>query len=199
MIIDVGGGKTDIAVVSLGGVVSSVSVSTAGNEIDNAIIKYLSEKFRFLIGINTAESIKKNSCNLYCPNKGKKMVLNGENMLSGMPDKLEINECDIYEAVYDCIGFIADSAKEIIENLQPELVSDIIDNGIYLTGGCAAVRGFSECLTSLLMVKCHAEKSAFYCAARGASMAFAKTAYLNDGFTRISMYNNSYSNCFGGL
>ncbi len=141
MVVDIGGGTCDVAVISLGGIVRSSSTKVAGNKIDQAIIKYVQNKYKILLGEKTAEQVKIDLANVFNPKGEKKQIVKGRNLLKGLPEKLEISDLDIYEAISDCADDIIDTIKNVLEQTPPELVGDIYTNGILLTGGGALLGG----------------------------------------------------------
>lgn len=145
MIVDIGGGTTDIAVLSLGEIVTSTSIKIAGNKFDNDIIKYIKDKYKLLIGERTAEAIKKEIGNVYNSNNKEKMLVKGRNLINGLPKSISITQLEIEEALEEAIYEIIRSIKQVLENTPPELSADIINNGIVLTGGGSLLPGI-DCL-----------------------------------------------------
>ena len=137
MVLDIGGGTTDIAVLSLNGIVSSSSVKVAGNAMNQDIIKYIREKYKLLIGEPTAEDIKINFANVYKPSKKEKMEIKGRNLLTGLPDTIEMNQEEVKEALKESMNKIIKSTKSVLEQTPPELAADIVEKGVILTGGGA--------------------------------------------------------------
>ena len=137
MVVDIGGGTTDIAVVSLNGIVVSHSVTTAGNKFDQAILKYISARHKLLIGERTAENIKKKITNVYNPGVKRKMKIGGKNFFTGMPQSMEITELDVYIAIEEHLSDIVEAIRCVFEQTPPELIKDIYEDGIVLTGGGA--------------------------------------------------------------
>lgn len=137
MVVDVGGGTTDIAVISLSGVVFSRSLSVAGNSFDEAIIQYLKRKYNFMIGEHTAEKVKIKLASASKLGTQRTMEVRGRNLSHGIPSTLRINDSEIREAVANCVDSIMQAIREALENTPPELSGDICDRGIVLTGGGA--------------------------------------------------------------
>ena len=150
MIVDIGGGTTDIAVLSLGGIVTSKSIKVAGNTFDEDIINYIKEKHKVIIGENTAEDIKKEIGTVLKDNKT--LSVTGRNVNTGLPDTLTISSLDVSEAVNNDIKKIIDSVKTVLENTPPELCSDIKEKGIILTGGGSMISGLVERLRKELKI-----------------------------------------------
>ncbi len=170
MVIDIGGGTTDIAVLSLGGIVTSASIKTAGNTFDTDIVKYIKDKYKLLIGDRTAEEIKITIGNVYKADEKEKMQVRGRDMVSGLPSTISITSKEVEEALKDSIDTIIHTAKSVLEKTPPELSADIIDKGIVITGGGALIRGFSELLSHELKVPVFIAESPLTCVVEGAGM-----------------------------
>jgi len=167
MVLDIGGGTTDIAVLSLKNIVSSESIKIAGNAMDKDIIKYIKEKYRLLIGEQTAEDIKINFTNVYDPDKKKKLEVKGRNLDTGLPDSIEITQEETKEALKDSIKRIIKATTNVLEETPPELSADIVDKGIILTGGGANLTGFQELLEEELKVPILMAETPLTCVAEG--------------------------------
>ncbi len=188
MVVDIGGGTTDIAVASLGGIVRSSSIKIAGNKIDQAIIKHISHKYKILLGEKTAESVKIELTNLHNPTGKVKKQIKGMNLLKGLPEMIEISELDVKEAIYDCAIGIIEAIRSVLEVTPPELVGDIYSNGILLTGGGALLGGFRELVEEKLNVKCNVADEPLLCVAKGTRLSFQLAEKLSEGFEEISLY-----------
>lgn len=140
MIVDIGGGTTEVAVISLAGIVHSVSVRTAGDKMDEAILNYIKRKYNLLIGDRTAEQIKINIGCAYPDNEDKSMEVKGRDLIAGIPKTLVIGQEEIREALQEPIGAIVDAVKQTLEQTPPELAADIVDKGVVLAGGGSLVR-----------------------------------------------------------
>lgn len=167
MVIDIGGGTTDIAVLSLGGIVTSSSIKIAGNTFDNDIVKYIKEKYKLLIGDRTAEDIKLTIGTVYKGDKNKKMEVRGRNLVSGLPSTITISSSEIEEALKESVNIIIETAKKVLEETPPELSADIINKGIILTGGGALIEGLDELLQKELNVPIFIAESPLTCVAEG--------------------------------
>ena len=141
MVVDVGGGTTDIAVISLGGIVYSESVKVAGDRMDDAIMNYIKKKYNLLIGEHMAERIKFEIGSAYPFEERKTMMIKGRDLISGIPRTLVVDDAEIREALQEPIGTIVNAIKVALENTPPELAGDIIDRGIVLTGGGSLLKG----------------------------------------------------------
>ncbi len=144
MIVDVGGGTTDVAVISLSGIVYSRSVRVAGNEMDEAIMQYLKRKYNLLIGERTAEHIKIQVGSAYPLDKPLTVEIKGRNLIEGVPKTLTVDDSEIREALSECVATILNAIRVALERTPPELSADISDRGIVLTGGCALLKNLDR-------------------------------------------------------
>jgi rod shape-determining protein MreB len=144
MVVDIGGGTTDIAVISLSGIVYSRSVRMAGNQMDEAIMNYLKRKYNLLIGERTAERIKLEIGSAYVLDKPITMEVKGRGLIEGVPKTITVNDSEIREAVSECVYTIVNAIRVALERTPPELSGDISDNGVVLTGGGALLRDFDK-------------------------------------------------------
>jgi rod shape-determining protein MreB len=146
MIVDIGGGTTEIALISLGGVVVSKSLRVAGDEMDEDIINYLRMRYNLLLGSRTAEEIKVSEGSAYPIGKESKIFVRGRDLASGLPSKINVSTAEIREALSNTLRSIIEAIKDVVEESPPELVSDIAEKGIYLTGGGALLKGLPQLL-----------------------------------------------------
>ena len=167
MVIDIGGGTTDIAILSLNDIVSSTSVRIAGNVFDQDIIKYIKEKYKLLIGERTAEDIKIEFSNIFDPNKKEKLEVRGRNLITGLPDTIEITQDETKLALEESIQKIVKATTNVLEQTPPELSGDIVEKGIVLTGGGAMLKGLPELLEKELQVPILIAESPLTCVAEG--------------------------------
>jgi rod shape-determining protein MreB and related proteins len=144
MVVDIGGGTTDVAVISLSGIVYSRSVRVAGNEIDEAIIQYLKRKYNLLIGERTAEQIKMQIGSAYPLDKPLTMEIKGRNLIEGVPKTITVDDSEIREAISECVATILNAIRVALERTPPELSADISDRGIVLTGGGALLKNLDK-------------------------------------------------------
>ena len=152
MVIDIGGGTTDIAILSLGGIVTSSSINTAGNTLDNDIAKYIKDKYKLLVGERTAEEIKITIGTVFPGSKQEKMEVRGRDLVTGLPHTVTITSDEIEEALRESVYIIIQAAKSVLEQTPPELSADIIDKGIVITGGGALIDGMDKLLAHELKV-----------------------------------------------
>ncbi|MCL4354584.1 rod shape-determining protein [Patescibacteria group bacterium] len=173
MVVDIGGGSTECAVISLGGVVVHNSVRVGGNKIDEAIANYAKKKFNLLIGERTAEEIKINIANAIVEKdkEEKKMEIRGRDSISGLPRTIELTESAVNEAISPVLGDIIKGVKGVLEETPPELASDIIDKGIIMSGGTSLLVNFDKLMTRTTGVPCHVAEDAILCVVRGTGVA----------------------------
>lgn len=171
MVVDIGGGTTDVAVISLGGIVSSASVKCAGNRIDNAIIDYIKKTFNLAIGEKTAEQIKIKIGSAIFLEEELEMKIKGRDFLTGLPRAAEIKTNEIVKAINKELREIIKAIKDVLQETPPELASDIIDSGITVTGGSSMLRNLPELVYRRTGVKANLAKDPYYCVAKGTGIA----------------------------
>lgn len=152
MVIDIGGGTTDIAVISLGGIVRSKNLKVAGDKLNNDIINYIRSEFKILIGERTAEQIKIDICKILPDKDSLESSIRGRDLVSGLPREVIITESDIREAIAQSIDTIIEATREVLETTPPEVLSDIMRFGIYVTGGGALIRGIDTVFSQELQI-----------------------------------------------
>jgi len=175
MVVDIGGGSTEAAVISLGGVVVHNSVRTAGNKIDEAIATYIKKKFNLLVGERTAEEIKITIGNAF-PTEAerknpRKMEIRGRDTVTGLPRAIELTEIQVSEALFPVLQEMITGIKKVLEDTPPELASDIIDKGIVMSGGTSLLHNFDKLMTHMTGVPCHVAEDALLCVVRGTGVA----------------------------
>lgn len=173
MVVDIGGGTSEMAVISLGGVVSSTSVRIGGNKLDLAILEYIRKKYGLVIGERTAEEMKiKVGSALYLDEDSVlTMEINGRDAVSGLPKTMEINSNDVTAAISSELEIILNTAKKILQQTPPELVADIIDKGIVLTGGTSLLRNIDQLFSRALGVSAYVADDPLLCVAKGTGIA----------------------------
>lgn len=175
MIVNIGGGSTESAVISLGGVVVHSSVRVAGNKIDEAIANYVKRKHNLLIGETTSEVIKieigNASVNTVKGAKIKQMEVRGRDTVNGLPRTVILDESTVSEAIKPILMEIVKGVKDVLEKCPPELASDIIDKGIMMSGGTSLLSNFDKMMTDLTGVPCHVAEDALLCVVRGTGVA----------------------------
>ena len=179
MVIDIGGGTTDIAILSLGGIVESRSIRIAGNAFDNDIIKYIKDKYKLLVGERTAEDIKISIGTVFPGNKDEKMEVRGRDLVTGLPHTITLSSDEVEEALRESLYIIVNTAKQVLEQTPPELSADIIDKGIVLTGGGSLVHGISDLLAHELKVPVFVAESPLTCVAEGTGILLSNLHLLN--------------------
>ena len=182
MVVDMGGGSTECAVISLGGVVVHHSVRVGGNKIDEAIANYTKKKFNLLIGERTAEEIKIEIGTALCENPpggeagkaealSKKIEIRGRDSITGLPRTIELTQEQVNEAIMPVLLEIVQGVKGVLEQTPPELASDIIDKGIVMSGGTSLLNNFDKLMTKQTGVPCHVAEDALLCVVRGTGVA----------------------------
>ncbi|KKU02747.1 MAG: Rod shape-determining protein mreB [Candidatus Amesbacteria bacterium GW2011_GWB1_47_26] len=171
MIMDIGGGSAEAAVISLGGVVVHKSVRVAGNKIDEAIATYLRRKYNLLVGETTAEGVKLKIGSAIVLEKLEEMEVKGRDNVTGLPRAVTITSTEITEAIRPTLLAIIGAAKGVLEETPPELASDIIDKGIVMSGGTSNLRHLDRLMTELTGVPCHVTEDALLCVVRGTGVA----------------------------
>ncbi len=180
MIIDIGGGTTDIAILSLGSIVDSNSIKVAGNTFDKAIIDYIKSKYDLLIGEKTAEEIKLKLGAIKDIDKNNFMEIKGRSISEGMPKTITITEEEIKEALMPEVNKIKDEIKKVLENTQPELSSDIVDKGIIITGGGALIKGIAEYIEDNIKIPIYIAENPLTCVAEGCGIILNNPKYLDN-------------------
>ncbi len=171
MVVDIGGGTTDIAVISLGGIVISQSLRVAGNKMDEAIIRHIRNTYNLMIGEPTAEEVKIKVGSAYPLEQELKMQIRGRDLVAGLPKTVEITSDEIREALAEPVRQIAEKLYTVLEDTPPELSSDIIERGITLTGGGALLRGLDKLLQSATDIPVRVADNALHCVAIGTGRA----------------------------
>ena len=171
MVIDVGGGTTDVAVLSLGGIVLSESLRVAGDNFDDAIVRYVRRNYNILIGERTAEEIKKTIGTVYPPAENKEIDVRGRDMLTGLPKTIRLTSEETLAAMSEPVQAILQCVKEVLERVPPELSSDIIDKGAVLTGGGALVQGLDTLFSQELGIPVYVSEQALTAVALGTGKA----------------------------
>jgi len=167
MIVDIGGGTTEVAVISLSGIVYSQSVRIAGDEMDEAITQYLKRKYNLLIGERTSENIKIQIGSAYPFDEPRKMDIKGRDLVDGIPKTLTINDSDIREALHDPVFSIVDAVKTALERTPPELSADIAEKGIVLAGGGALLHGLDTLISLETHLKVRVADDPLFCVVLG--------------------------------
>ncbi|CAM4281529.1 MULTISPECIES: rod shape-determining protein [Paenibacillus] len=167
MVVDIGGGTTDVAVLSMNDIVTASSIKVAGDKFDEAILKYIKQKYKLLIGERTAEDIKVSIGSVRPGGMKAEMDIRGRDMVSGLPQTLTITSGEVKEALWDPVSMIVAAAKSVLERTPPELSADVIDRGVVLTGGGALLNGLDELLSEELHVPVWVAEDPMHCVVKG--------------------------------
>ena len=180
MVVDIGGGTSEVAVISLGGIVTSRSVRIAGDKFDEAILGYIKKNYNILVGERTAENIKIACGSAYPLEKELTYEVSGRNLLNGLPENLNISSEEVREALSEPLSHILDAIKATLEKTPPELSSDIMEKGIVLTGGGALIRGIDELISHETGMPVHIAENPLDCVAAGAGKVLEDKEHLQD-------------------
>ena len=186
MVVDVGGGTTDIAVLSMNGVAMSSSLKVAGDAFDDSIIRYVRRQHQMVIGQVTAEEIKIQIGEVYPRGEELTMNVKGRDAKTGMPKMVTLSSKEIYEVLRRPARMIADEVMEVLEQTSPELVSDVAENGITLTGGCSQLWGFAELLMERTGIACIVADDPDSCTAYGCGKSLAWINHMEEGPINIA-------------
>ncbi len=171
MIIDIGGGTSEIAVIALGDIVASTSVRVGGNKMDQAIASFIRKKYNLVVGEATAENIKTRVGSALPLKKELKMEVSGCNTITGLPESIMISSSDVVMGVREVLGEIIAAVKTVLQNTPPELAADVMDKGIVMTGGGSMLRAFDKMLTKITGVPCQVAEDPLLCVVKGTGIA----------------------------
>lgn len=180
MVIDIGGGTADIAVISLGGVISSKNVRIAGDKLNDDIASYIRSEFKIIIGEKTAETIKVTICSLLPEENPLETQARGRDLITGLPREVVVTDSDIREAVSHSIERLVSATKEVLEITPPEILSDIMHRGIYLAGGGALIKGFAQILKEEVKMPVYMADDPLTCVVRGTGIILEKLGKFRD-------------------
>lgn len=184
MIVDIGGGTTEVAVISMGGIVTAGSIRVAGDEMDDAIIAYIKKTYNLSVGYQSAENIKMEIGAAYMPVKGSTYMIKGRDLLTGLPKNVEITSEEIVEALSEPVSAIVEAVKNCLEKTPPELAADIMDRGIMMAGGGSLLRNLDRLIADQTGIPVHLAEDPLSCVALGTGMVLEneeilkKIAYL---------------------
>ena len=181
MVVDIGGGTTEVAVMSMSGVVVSRSLRVAGDEMDQDVVQYLRNKYNLLIGESIAEQIKWNIGSAYPLSTEKTMDVRGRNLVTGLPETIQVSSVEMRDALSTSVQVIVDTVRDALDEIPPEIVADLMDVGICLAGGGALLQGLADRLSDELRLRVWVAEDPLTCVARGAGMIF-------DDFEVLSRY-----------
>lgn len=180
MVIDMGGGTTDIAVISLGGIVVSRSIKVAGDKFDEAIVRYIRKKYNVMIGVRSAEELKINIGTAFPIEEDKFMEIRGRNLVTGLPKNLTISSTDMLEALEETVTAVADAVHSVLEKTPPELAADISEKGIVMTGGACLLHGLDKLISKRTGVSVYIAEEAISCVAKGTGKSLEQIDILAD-------------------
>ncbi|BBH25087.1 MreB-like protein [Intestinibaculum porci] len=178
MVVDIGGGTTDVAVLSLGDIVTSQSLKIAGNRMDSEIVKYVKDKYKLLIGDSTAEHVKMQIGCAFDGDPDNKVDCRGRDIVTGLPKTIQISEAEVEEALHEVCAAILASAKQVLEQTPPELSADIVNKGVFLTGGGALLHNLDKFMEQGLKVPVFVADHPLNCVAEGCGVMLENTEYL---------------------
>ncbi len=181
MVVDIGGGTTEVAVLSMAGVVASRSLRVAGDEMNEEVVQYLRNKYNLLVGLGVAEQVKWNIGSAYPLPTEKTMEVRGRNLVNGLPETIEISSVEMREALSGSVRVIVDTVRDALDEIPPEIVADLMDVGICLAGGGALLQGLSDRLSDELKLRVWVAEDPLTCVARGAGM-------ILEDFDRFNRY-----------
>ncbi len=190
MIIDMGGGTTDIAVISLGGIVVSRSIKVAGDKCDDAIVRYVRKKYNVMIGLRSAEELKMSIGAAFPADEEMYMEVRGRNLVTGLPVNLTISTSDMLEALEETITSIADAVHSVLEKTPPELAADISEKGIIMTGGGCLIKGMDKLLEKRTGLIVHIAEDAVSCVAKGTGQSLEHMDVLKDSLITDNIKTN---------
>ncbi len=186
MIIDIGGGTSDIAVISLGGVVRSKNLRIAGDKLNADIISYIRSEFKILIGEKTAESVKIAIGSVIPGDVSMEAVIKGRDLVTGLPKEVVITDADVREAISQSIDTLVEAVREVLETTPPEILADVMHRGVYLTGGGALIKGLAELLNEYIKIPVYIAEDPLTAVARGTGIiledvnAFKEVLIVNE-------------------
>ncbi len=183
MVVDIGGGTTEVAVISLGGIVTSRSIRIGGDEMDEAIVQYVKRMYNLLIGERTAEDVKISIGSAIAPDKEEAYELRGRDLVSGLPKTVVVTSTQIQQALSEPVAGIVEAVKVTLEKTPPELASDIMDRGIVMTGGGSLLRNLDKLLSQETGMPVYVAEDALSCVALGTGKAVENVDALKRGFT----------------
>ena len=170
MVVDIGGGTTEVAVISLGGIVASKSITTAGDKMDEAIVNYMKRNYNLMIGERTAEEIKKTVGSAYPIQQEETMEARGRDIVNGLPKTVTISSTEIEQALSDTVAEIVNAVRSTLEKTPPELSADVIDKGIAMTGGGSMLKGLDRLLSDATGMPSYLTEDPLTCVVRGAGI-----------------------------
>ena len=190
MVVDIGGGTSEIAIISLGGIVTAKSIRLGGDELDEAIVNYVKKEYSLMIGERTAEDVKIRIGSAYKEGEEMEMEIRGRDLISGLPKTMQISSSEVRDALRDPVNSIVDGIKSTLEKTPPELASDIMENGIMLTGGGALLKGLDKLVKEETGMPVKIAENPLDCVAIGTG----KSVEDQEIFEKVLMMNNKNPN-----
>jgi rod shape-determining protein MreB len=193
MVVDIGGGTTEVAVMSMSGVVASRSLRVAGDEMDQDIVQYVRNKYNLLVGEGVAEQVKWNIGSAYPLQPEKTMEVRGRNLVTGLPETVEISSVEVREALAGSVQVIIDTVRDALDEIPPEIVADLMDIGICMAGGGSLLQGLADRLTDELKLRVWVAEDPLSCVVRGAALMYEDYDHLSRflvGLERGSTHHN---------
>ena len=184
--LDIGGGTSDIAVISLSGVVESASIKVAGDQFNEAVVKYMRRKHNLLVGERTAEQMKMQIGCVFPPEEEMTMEVKGRSLITGLPELISVSSAEMLEAFEEPVERIMEEVHLVLEKTPPELVADISNNGIVMTGGGSLVRGFDKLVTARTGIHAMVAENAIQCVAEGTGKSLDSIQDMQDGTMNLS-------------
>jgi len=185
MVVDIGGGTTDVAVLSLGGIVVSESLKIGGDKFDDALVRYVKKEYNVVIGERTAETIKVNIGTALISDRNESMEIRGRDLLSGLPKALRITSAETHEALSEAVALIVQRIKSVLESTPPELASDIMDRGIVMTGGGSMLHGLDKLIQQETGIPTYLAEDPLSCVALGTGKALESIGSIEDSLTTL--------------
>ena len=186
MVVDIGGGTSDIAVISLSGVVESASIKVAGDQFNEAVVKYMRRKHNVLVGERTAEQMKIEIGCVYPQEEDSSIEVKGRCLVTGLPKTITVHASEMLEAFEEPVERILEAIHSVLERTPPELVGDISNNGIVMTGGGSLVKGFAQLVEARTGIHTRVAEDAISCVAEGTGKSLDSVAYMQDGTVNLS-------------
>lgn len=185
MVVDIGGGTTDVAVLSLGGIVVSESLRIGGDKFDEALVRFVKKEYNMMIGERTAEEIKVKIGTAYPNGRDEKLEIRGRDLLSGLPKTVRITSAETREALHETVSLIVHCVKAVLENTPPELSSDIMDRGIVMTGGGSLLHGLDRLIKEETGIPTYLADDPLSCVALGTGKALDSLENIEDSLTAL--------------
>ena len=185
MVVDIGGGTTDVAVLSLGGIVISDSLRIGGDKFDEALVRYVKKEYNILIGERTAESIKITVGSAYARGRNESTEIRGRDLVSGLPKTIRISSDETREALAEPVALIVECVKSVLEKTPPELAADIVDRGIVMTGGGSLLEGLDRLISDETGIPTYLADDPLSCVALGAGKALDSLGKLQDSLSTL--------------